>query len=83
MDTYAHYFSKLLGKHFYFHSIRHLFTTYLLEANLPESVVQDIQGWESIDMVRIYDDRDKDEELEKYFDENGIKPTTFTPVSNL
>lgn len=83
MDTYARYFSKLLGKHFYFHSIRHLFTTYLLEANLPESVVQDIQGWESIDMVRIYDDRDKDEELEKYFDENGIKPTTFTPVSNL
>lgn len=66
-------FSNILGKPFYPHALRHTFTTNLLEQNLPESIVQTILGWSSADMLRIYDDRSSDEQLEKYFDENGIK----------
>ena len=35
--------------------------------------MQTILGWSSADMLRIYDDRSSDEQLEKYFDGNGIK----------
>ena len=73
LDSFARSFSKMLNKPMYFHSLRHAFTTYLLEQNLPENVVQMIQGWSSSDMVRIYDDRSGDSQLEKYFGEDGIK----------
>lgn len=73
MDSLARTFSNMLGKPFYFHSLRHLFTTHLLEQNLPENVVQSIQGWSSSDMLRIYDDRSSDSQLEKYFGSDGIK----------
>ena len=72
MDSMARTFSNLLGKPFYFHSLRHLFTTHLLEQNLPENIVQTIQGWSSSDMVRIYDDRSSDSQLEKFFGSEGI-----------
>lgn len=73
LNSWAKTFSKMTGKPMYWHSLRHWFTSYLLEQNLPENVVQTIQGWSSSDMVRIYDDRSSDSQLEKYFDSNGIK----------
>lgn len=73
LNSWARTFSRMTGKPMYWHSLRHWFTSYLLEQNLPENVVQTIQGWSSSDMVRIYDDRSSDSQLEKYFDSNGIK----------
>lgn len=73
LDSWADTFSRILQKPFYFHSLRHYFTSECLKNNLPASVVQEIVGWESADMVNLYDDRDADETLAKYFDENGIK----------
>jgi len=73
MDSYAKTFSRLIGKNFYFHSCRHFYTSYLLDQNLPESVVQMIQSWESSEMVHVYDDRSNDAQLEKYFGAEGIK----------
>lgn len=73
LDSWAETFSRILQKPFYFHSLRHYFTSECLKNNLPASVVQEIVGWESADMVNLYDDRDADETLAKYFDENGIK----------
>lgn len=75
MDSWARTFNSMLGKIgkvWYFHCARHFFTSYLLEQNLPENVVQSIQGWASSDMVRIYDDRTNDSQLEKYFGADGI-----------
>lgn len=66
-------FSKQLGKPFYWHSLRHFFTTKLVSANIPDSVIQDVIGWESSDMIRIYDDSPKDQKFEKYFGGDGIK----------
>ena len=73
IDSYAKTYSRILGKPLYPHALRHLYTTYLLEQNLPESVVQMILGWSSADLVRVYDDRTNESQLEKYFGEDGIK----------
>lgn len=73
LDSWGNTFTRMINKAFYWHSIRHYFTTSLLEYNLPESVVQDIIGWQSSDMVRIYDDRSNEAQFEKYFGANGIK----------
>lgn len=73
LDYWAKIFTNIIGKDFYWHSLRHLFTSECLRKNLPSSVVQEIVGWESADMVNLYDDRDADETLSMYFDENGIK----------
>lgn len=83
LDSIAKTFSNYLDKPFYFHSVRHAFTTYLLEQNLPENVVQSIQGWSSSDMLRIYDDRSKDSQLEKYFGADGIVNIEKKTLDNL
>lgn len=73
IDSYSRTFSNITGRNWYPHALRHYFTSYLLEQNLPEGVVQSIQGWSSSDMVRVYDDRTQDSQLEKYFGADGIK----------
>ena len=73
LDSWAITFTRILGKEFYWHSMRHFFTTQCLKKNLPSSVVQEIVGWESADMVNLYNDTTTEETLSKYFDENGIK----------
>ena len=76
-------FSKFLGKPFYAHALRHSFTTYLLEQNLPESVVQKVLGWSTIDLVSVYDDRSDDNLLEQYFGDGGIKQTEKKSLNDL
>lgn len=83
MDSYAKTFSNMMGKPMYFHSLRHFFTTSLLEQNLPESIVQSIQGWASSDMLRIYDDRSNDSQLEKFFGADGIKQVDKASLEDL
>ena len=83
MNSMARTFTNLLGRPFYFHSLRHAYTTYLLEQNLQENLVQTIQGWTSSDMLRIYDDRSGDSQLEKYFGADGIKKVESTNLEDL
>lgn len=83
LDSWAKTFSNILEKPFYWHSIRHYFTTYLLEQNLPESVVQTVQGWASSEMIHIYDDRSGDAQLEKYFGADGIKQVKQSSLQEL
>ena len=73
LNSWAVRFSKILGVPFYWHALRHFFTTKLARLGLPDSVVQTVIGWASADMVRLYDDTPDDEQLEKYFGEDGIK----------
>lgn len=83
MNSMARTFSNMLEKPFYWHCIRHAFTTHLLEQNLPENLVQTIQGWSSSDMLRVYDDRSGDSQLEKYFGADGIKQIETTNLEDL
>lgn len=73
VDSWTKSFSKILGKHIWQHMWRHWFTSYLLDQNLPESAVQELQKWSTIDMVRVYDSRPEESKLNKYFDSDGIK----------
>lgn len=73
MDSWADMFSNILGIPVYWHSTRHRFATALSEANVPDSVIQDIIGWESADMCRLYIDTEVDVKFAQYFGEEGIK----------
>lgn len=83
LNYYAEIFSKEMNVDFYFHCLRHQFTTALSRQGLPDSVIKTIIGWQSMDMVQIYKDIDDDEELAKYFDENGIKNVASKTLSDL
>ena len=73
LNSWAAQFARYLNKDFYWHSLRHFFTTECIRSNLPASVIQTIVGWESADMVTLYTDLSIEETLGQYFDENGIK----------
>lgn len=83
LNSWAKTFSNILEMDFYWHSLRHYFTTHLVRKGLPDGVIQDIIGWTSADMLRLYTDIPVDEQLGRYFDENGIKATEKTDISNL
>ena len=82
-NTWAKQFSKMIGKDFYWHSMRHYATTEFVKSNLPTNVIQDIIGWESADMVSLYTDISADDNIGKYFDENGIKNTDRASLSDM
>ena len=83
LDSWARTFSNMLGKSFYWHSLRHYFTTKLKSSGIPDSVVQDVIGWDSADMVKIYDDTPSEEQFEKYFGSKGIKEVKQTSLQDL
>lgn len=83
LDNWVDSYSKFLGKPFYWHSLRHYFTTQCFKANLPSSVIQEIVGWESSDMCNLYNDTSTEETLAQYFDENGIKDITPATLSSI
>ncbi len=83
LDSWNDSFTKFLGKDFYWHSLRHFFTTSLSENNIPPSVIQDIVGWSSSDMVSLYTDTDADENIGKYFGEDGIKQVEAKSLGDL
>ena len=62
---------KALNVNFYFHCLRHNFTTELGRLGFPAELIRQIVGWESIDMVSVYDDRDVDDLLESFL--NNLK----------
>ena len=83
MDSWTDGFTKFLGKDFYWHSLRHMFTTQLSQNNIPSSVIQEIIGWDSADMVNLYNDTTADEMIGKYFNEDGIVQVEQSNLSDL
>lgn len=82
-NSWAETYSKISGLDIYLHSLRHYFASYLSRANLPDSVIQSIVGWDSADMVRVYVDIDQDEEIGKYFSDGEIIGQKQTGLSDL
>ena len=84
LNSWANTFSNMTGEDFYWHSLRHYFTTHLAKLGLPDNIIQEIVGWESSDMVRVYKDISAEEQISKFFDENGdIKTDTVKSVTDL
>ena len=67
LNSWYKRYSKMLGKEFYLHSLRHGFCTRLLRAGIPAIVIKELIGWESVDMVSVYSDISTDESVSKYF----------------
>lgn len=86
LDSWAKSFSKLTGRDFYFHSLRHAFTTALARSGIPDSVIAMVIGWESVDMVSIYTDMSAEEQFGKYFSGGDINvkgPTSLNELLSL
>ena len=83
LNHYANVFSEEMGVDFYFHCMRHNFCTELLKAGIPETVVEQIIGWASADMLQIYDDRDKDDMIGEYFKDGQIVSKDKKDLSEL
>jgi len=73
LDSYAEYITKILGRPFYFHSLRHQLCTRLFKIGLPADVIQEYFGWSGLEMTGIYNDSDTSESFGKYFTSDGIK----------
>lgn len=67
MNSWAKTFTKLLGLDFYWHACRHYYTTFLVRAGLPDSVITEIVGWESPEMVKVYNDLGAEEQISAWF----------------
>lgn len=83
LDSWTNGFSKELGKPFYWHSMRHFFTTKLSRANIPDSVIKQIVGWDSVEMVSVYNDTEAEETFNKYFGAEGIKQVNSGSLEDL
>ena len=83
LNSWAETFSAILEIPVYWHSLRHFFTTSLAKANLPDSVIKTIIGWDSLEMVATYKDIDDEEEIGKYFADGEIIAQKQTGLSDL
>ena len=83
LTYWTEHYTKILDKPFYFHSNRHYWTTRLRKLGLPDNVIKQLQGWESVEMVDIYSDESIEDTLGKYFDEGGIKQVETATLANL
>lgn len=83
LNSWAETFSDILGVSFYWHAMRHFFTTALSKANLPDSVIKKVIGWESLEMVEIYKDIDAEEEFGKFFKDGEIVGAEKASLSDL
>lgn len=67
LESYAETFSKEMNCDFYFHCMRHSCCTETLRAGLPDScLVVELFGWSSSDLLKVYDDRTKEEKFSQY-----------------
>lgn len=83
LNSWAAAFSRLSGRDFYAHSLRHYFTTSLAKAGIPDGVIQSIIHWDSGDMVKLYKDIDEDEEIGAYFSGGEIAIPEKKTVSDV
>lgn len=86
INSWAKTISSILEINFYTHCVRHLWTTKLKKAGLPDDIIVALQGWSEKSggqMVSLYDDSEKEDMFGHYFDENGIKEVKKTSLSDL
>ena len=73
LDEYAKYITDILGKPFYFHSLRHQLCTRLFKIGIPANIIQEFFGWSNLEMTNIYNDSDSSDFFGKYFTKDGLK----------
>lgn len=68
-NSWAEKISEITQLDYYNHSSRHFFTTYMKEQGFSDSQIQELVGWQSLDMVRRYDDHTGEQQLEQALDQ--------------
>lgn len=72
VNSWANTFSRITGKDWYAHSLRHFFVSALSAAGIPDGVVVEIMGWSNADMFSIYCDNPKEARIGMYFRDGDI-----------
>ncbi len=67
LNSWASRLSKIMNKDIYCHNFRHYATSQLKRKKIPDDVIQKLFKWESVDMVKVYNDLDESEELSDFF----------------
>ena len=75
MDYISVMATKILGRPFYFHALRHQLCSRLFRIGLPADIIQEYFGWSSSEMLSIYNDNEASDSFGKYFTTDGIKGT--------
>ena len=83
LNSWATGFGRYLGVDFYMHSLRHCWTTGLIRAGLPETVIKELAQWSSLDMVAIYNDCDAEEQFANYFKNGDINTAQRASLQEL
>ena len=83
LNSWAKTFSAMLGVNFYWHSLRHHYTTYLSERGIPDNVIQEILGWSDISLVSVYRDTDVVAEIGKFFCNGEIVSKESASISDI
>jgi integrase len=83
LQSWTNQYSRILGTDFYFHSLRHYLTTKLRKNNIPDPIIKEFFGWDSINMIEIYDDNEAEDDFAKYFTENGITQVENKSLSEI
>lgn len=72
VDNWTDEFSEIVGEDFYFHSLRHYVCSNLSANNLPAEVIREFFQWESVEMIKIYNDNSAVDDFDKYFSADGV-----------
>lgn len=83
LNGWTKQFTDLLGVDFYWHCMRHAHVTYLVRSGIPDAVIQEMIGWDSAEMCRLYTDIDAEEQFSAYFKNGDICKPTQTGLSGL
>ena len=83
LNSWANTFSRMTGRDFYIHALRHYYVSALIRAGIPDSVVIDIVGWSSSEMLKIYNDNPKDAQIGMYFKKGDINIPQAKALSDI
>jgi len=83
LDSWTNRVEKCLGKPFYYHSLRHYYTTMLVKAGIPAEVIKKISSWSSVTMVSTYTDLTLEDEIGNFFGDEGIIKQEEKGLNNL
>lgn len=83
LNSWANTFSRITGRDWYAHSLRHFFVSALSRAGLPDGVVVNIIGWSTSEMVKIYNDNPKDNMIAMYFKDGEINTSSAKGIEDI
>lgn len=83
LDYYCENITEILGRPFYFHSLRHQLCSRLFRLGLPSDVIQEYFGWTSSEMLNIYNDNEASDSFGKFFTKDGIKGSDTKSLSDI